>query len=135
MNEGGKFIVAEPEKLSTEHILRISNEETRRLAIEKFGWDQFIAEANCPMLDSRTNDIDNTIEMLMGPPPADTDNGRWRNRQNRMVLFCRSTGRRYFLGVPADVTSCESAQSWMADSGTHERLEYASKPMRLLGAS
>lgn len=137
MDEGGRRIVEQPEQLSTEHIMRIRNEETRRLAIEKFGWDRFIAEADCPVIDRRRNDIDNTIEMLVGPPRVETARDEWlrRRQQNRMVLFCRSTGRRYFLGVPGDVNTCEAAQNWMADSGVETRLPYAKHPMRLLGAS
>jgi hypothetical protein len=131
LNECGKRIVAEPHKLSTAHILEINNEETRRVAIEKFGWDRFIAEADCPVIDRRVNDIDNTIEMLVGPPRADEG----RARQNRMVLFCRSTGRRYFLGVPRNVESCEAAQTWMSDSGSNPLIPYSAMPMRLVGAS
>ena len=140
MEEGGKYIVETPNKLSTDHILRIRNEETRRLAIEKFGWDKFIVEADCPVLDRRTNDVDNTVEMLVGPPRSEmrdnTDAGRWRPAgQKRMVLFCRSTGRRYFLSVPSEVTTCEAAQHWMANVRVEGNVSYASKPMRLLGAS
>jgi hypothetical protein len=131
MDEGGRTIVEEPQKLSTQHILKIRNEETRRLAIEKFGWDRFIAEADCPVLDRRVNDIDNTIEMLVGPPNSDAQT----SRQNRMVLFCRSTGRRYFLGVPRNISSCVEAQAWMADSGNTTRVPYAANPIRLVGAS
>jgi hypothetical protein len=132
LNECGKRIVAEPEKLSTAHILEINNEETRRVAIEKFGWDRFIAEANCPVIDRRVNDIDNTIEMLVGAPRSDEGP---QLRQNRMVLFCRSTGRRYFLGVPRNIESCEAAQTWMSDSGSNPLIPYSAMPMRLVGAS
>jgi len=142
MEEGGRYIVETPNKLTTEHILRINNEETRRLAIENFGWDKFIVEADCPVLDRRMNDIDNTIEMLVGAPSSrsSADDVRWpRSQQNRMVLFCRSTGRRYFLSVPSEIQTCSDAQAWMAndgtDSDTRSLIPYASKPMRLLGAS
>jgi hypothetical protein len=136
MEEGGKYIVEAPTRLTTEHILRINNEETRRLAIESFGWDRFIAEAQCPVLDRRVNDIDNTIEMLVGAPAAETaDDNRWRRGPHRMVLFCRSTGRRYFLSVPNDIEKCEEAQAWMANSEIRSTIPYASRPMRLLGAS
>ena len=131
LDECGKRIVIESDKLSTAHILNISNEETRRVAIEKFGWDRFIAEADCPVIDRRVNDIDNTIEMLVGAPRSDEG----RSRQNRMVLFCRSTGRRYFLGVPQDVATCEAAQMWMSDSGSNPLIPYSAMPMRLVGAS
>jgi Zn ribbon nucleic-acid-binding protein len=132
MNECGRMIVERNEQLSTTHIMRIRNEETRRLAIERFGWDRFIAEANCPVLDRRINDIDNTTEMLVGPPQHDDNVSR---RQNRMVLFCRSTGRRYFIGVPNDILSCEAAQAWMANSGNMPSVAYASQPIRVIGAS
>lgn len=142
MDEGGRYIVEAPKLLTTEHILRISSEETRRLAIEKFGWDKFIVEADCPVLDRRTNDIDNTIEMLVGSPREFADmriRGFRQPSQNRMVLFCRSTGRRYFLSVPSTIQTCSDAQAWMAnddvDSDVRPLVPYASKPMRLLGAS
>ncbi|NBT75134.1 MAG: hypothetical protein EBT15_04035 [Betaproteobacteria bacterium] len=131
MNEGGRKIVERPEQLTTAHIMRIRNEETRRLAIERFGWDRFIAEADCPVLDSRVNDIDNTTEMLVGPPRGQEN----RTGQNRMVLFCRSTGRRYFISVPRDISTCAEAQSWMADAGTTARVPYAANPVRVIGAS
>ena len=137
MDEAGRTIVVDSHRLTTQHILQIRNEETRRLAIEKFGWDRFIAEADCPVLDRRVNDVDNTIEMLVGPPQSDTAT----DRQNRMVLFCRSTGRRYFLGVPRQLTTCEEAQAWMANAGNDdvpqnvEAISYAATLIRLVGAS
>lgn len=136
MDEGGKRIVMEPHKLNTAQILQIRNEETRRLAIERFGWEKFIAEADCPVLDQRRNDVDNTVEMLVGPPRQVAD----RNTSviagpNRMVLFCRSTGRQYFLSVPRDIQSCAEAQAWMANSGSSPSLSYAASPIRVVGAS
>jgi len=134
MDECGKRIVMEPHKLTTSQILQIRNEETRRLAIERFGWEKFIAEADCPVLDQRRNDVDNTIEMLVGPPRQTNDSSAMIG-PNRMVLFCRSTGRQYFLSVPRDVTSCAEAQAWMANSGSSPALSYAASPIRVVGAS
>jgi hypothetical protein len=134
LDEGGKEIITSPQTLTTEKILDISNEETRRVAIDRFGWEKFLSEADCPVIDRRQNDIDNTIEILVGSPAREAHD--WR-RTNRMILFCRSTGRRYFLTVPADTTSCAEAQHWMADSNRIEssRVPYASHEMRLVGAS
>lgn len=134
MDECGKRIVMEPHKLNTAQILQMRNEETRRLAIEKYGWEKFIAEADCPVLDQRRNDVDNTIEMLVGPPQR-TNDSTVSFGPNRMVLFCRSTGRQYFLSVPRDITSCAEAQAWMADSGSSLTLPYAASPIRVVGAS
>lgn len=132
MEEYGKTIVTAPENLSLQKILQIRNQETRRLAIDAFGWDRFIVEADCPILDRRQNDIDNTIEMLVGPPQAEQAAG---STASYVMLFCRSTGRRYFLAVPRDVNTCDDAQRWMANSGANTSLSYANKPMRLVGAS
>jgi hypothetical protein len=131
LNESGQLIVTRPEVLTTQRILEIRNEETRRVAIERFGWDRFIVEAGCPVLDRRENEVDNTIEMLVGPPAA--EDARFNAR--RMVLFCRSTGRRYFLTVPNDVENCEQAQAWLSGGATEGKVSYANKPIRLVGAS
>lgn len=134
LDECGKRIVMEPHKLNTAQILQIRNEETRRLAIEKYGWEKFIAEADCPVLDQRRNDVDNTIEMLVGPP-RQTNDSTANFGPNRMVLFCRSTGRQYFLSVPRNIASCAEAQEWMANSGSTPSLPYAASPIRVVGAS
>lgn len=133
MDECGKRIVMEPHKLNTTQILQMRNEETRRLAIEGFGWEKFIAEADCPVLDQRRNDVDNTVEMLVGPPRQASDQAF--SGPNRIVLFCRSTGRQYFLSVPRDISSCAEAQTWMANSGSSLTLSYAASPIRVVGAS
>jgi len=136
MDEGGKRIVMEPHTLNTTQILQIRNEETRRLAIEKFGWEKFIAEADCPILDQRRNAVDNTIEMLVGPPnAAQAVNGSVSAGPNRMVLFCRSTGRQYFLSVPRNILSCAEAQAWMANANSISAIPYAAAPIRVVGAS
>jgi hypothetical protein len=134
LDEGGKTIITAPEKLTTDRILDIANEETKRVAIERYGWEKFLAEANCPVLDRRQNDIDNTIEILVGPPAKEATN--WQ-RTNRMILFCRSTGRRYLLNVPNDTTTCQEAQNWMANANRIDSssVPYASHEMRLVGAS
>jgi hypothetical protein len=134
LSEGGRDIVEHPDRLTTAKILLIRNQETRRIAIERFGWDRFLVEANCPILDRRQNDVDNTIEMLVGPPEADAANGI---TTQYMMLFCRSTGRRYFLAVPRDIANCEQAQNWMANSGniSSHLLPHANKRIRLVGAS
>lgn len=135
VDEFGRQIVTEPERLSIKQILAIDNEETRRVAIDRYGWDRFITEADCLVLDRRENDVDNTIEMLVGMPVIPSRG--WSRPSNKMVLFCRSTGRRYFLSVPNDITTCEGAQNWMSNSGTleHNAVPYANNRIRLVGAS
>lgn len=132
IDEYGATIVDNPRDLTTQKILQIRNQETRRLAITAFGWERFLVEAECPILDQRQNDVDNTIEMLVGPPTIEANDG---SRAAYVMLFCRSTGRRYFLAVPRDVATCEEAQNWMANAGTNLSLPYAKQPIRLVGAS
>jgi hypothetical protein len=36
------------------------------------------------------------------------------NGQQRFVCVDPSTGRRYALGVPREITNCEEAQRWMS---------------------
>lgn len=128
MNEYGNTIVEKPQALTSANILHIRNEETRRLAIDKFGWDKFLAETDCQILDRRENEIDNTIEMLVSAPSAVSGAAS-------MVLFCRSTGRRYFIGVPRGIDTCEAAQNWLAAAGTTTATSYAKNPIRVIGAS
>ncbi len=129
LDEGGRIIIEKPRELSVEKILRIRNEETRRVAIDKYDLEHFIVESGCPILDHRENALDNTIEILVGPPEQE----QWGSK--RMVLFCRSTGRRYLLGVPREIESCADGQKWLAGGGADRRLPYANRELNLLGAT
>lgn len=129
LDEGGRQIVSNPRELTVQKIMNIRNEETRRLAIDKYDLEQFIVEAGCPILDHRENMLDNTIEMLIGPPETANNLSRF------MVLFCRSTGRRYLLAVPRNTETCEAGQRWMAGGGVNARVPYARHEINLLGAT
>ena len=131
--EGGKYIIEEPHKLSTDLIMRMTNEETRRAAIDRYGWDKFIVETGCPVIDKETNDIDNTREILFGA--IDRDQARVRSARRHIMLFCRSTGRRYFNAVPATVKNCGEAQEWLSGGAFNPCLDYAKHPIRVIGAS
>lgn len=113
-------IVMRPETQTTDQILNESNLEIRRIRIERFGWDRFLAEINAECIDKRDNFIENTKETLFRCEQLDS---------TVMVSHCPSTGRIYALEVPDTVATCEEAQLYL--SGGHS-LEI---PIRSIGRS
>jgi len=154
LNELGEKIVMTPEALTQVEIIKIGNEEERRVAIDRFGWGRYLQEGGGKVLDYRENWVDNTVEVLIKPPSR--GESRFDKDPLRMVLACRSTGRKYFIAVPPEkvnvgssatrfaaeddlnakhVKTCEMAQSWFANGGTCEYLPYANKELNIIGAS
>ena len=114
-------IVMRPETQTLAQIDSESNEEVRRLRIERFGWPRYIAESNADCIHSRRNDIDGTSEALV----------RLKDGSVRLLCACRSTGRVYAVGVPREVATCEQAQNWMAGGSTL----FAGRKFNVIGAS
>lgn len=143
----GEMIVKTPEKLSEKIILEIENEEERRIAIERFGWDKYLTATGAKILDCRENWVDGTVEVLVAPKDRPHNKMGWRHEQEplRMVLACRSTGRKYFLAVPnseltkrmgeAEIKTCETAQKWFSNGATTKFLPYAQHELNIVGAS
>lgn len=135
-------IVLSPETLTKDDIVAIQNEEERRVAIDRMGWNKYLTAIEAKISDSRENWVDNTYEVLI-VPPVDTSVEKWRRRNEpqRMVLSCRSTGRKYFIAVPETrdgdepIKNCADAQLWLADGATTEHLDYAKHPLNVIGAS
>jgi hypothetical protein len=143
--ERGEQIMLKPETLRAEEINALKNEEERRVAIDRVGWGKFLADNGAKVIDRRDNYVDNTSEVLIQQPKRRED--RWAPEEPlRMVLACRSTGRKYFIAVPfktdrssespADrIKNCEEAQQWLANGGVTSYLPYANKPLNIVGAS
>lgn len=153
--QGEKIIMA-PETLTIEEIDKIDNEENRRVAIDRVGWGEYLEKTGAQVLDQRENWVDNTVEILVAPGDDkikdDAGISRRRNRTEsyRMVLACRSTGRKYFLAVPnphvernwpireaneIQIKSCIDAQNWLANGSVSSDLPYAKYPLNIVGAS
>jgi hypothetical protein len=154
--QAGEKIIMAPETLTHPEITDIENEEERRIAIDRFGWGRYMQEAGGQVIDYRENWVDNTVEVLIKPPKPKRDFG---SEPLRMVLACRSTGRKYFVAVPPTkvdvhssaentfgrasetapnfelIQSCEMAQSWFANGSTCAHLPYANKELNIVGAS
>jgi uncharacterized protein DUF6745 len=97
-------IIMRPETQTVKQIKEEKNEEIRRIRIERFGWPKFLEEAKAKRRDSRKNDRDAQIEELY----------RLDDGTQRFLCIDPSTGRKYALGVPADIETCEQAQNWMS---------------------
>jgi hypothetical protein len=140
----GKYICEQPEKLTLEMIRREANEEVKRLAIDRYGWNRYLTEINAQVIDTRNNAVDNTIEALIRVPVTvmrrDWARGGWHEHeetiyQHKLVLSCRSTARQYFLAVPDSVRFCENGQSWMANGATTSNVPALSRQLNVVGAS
>jgi hypothetical protein len=157
----GEEIVMRPESLTKEMINNIQNEEERRVAIDRMGWNKYLTVIEAKIADNRENWVDNTYEVLIDPPVQPPLATGWNSREEplRMVLSCRSTGRKYFIAVPRQlahpdiasvrfvssedrklypptaVKTCEQAQKWLADGATTKHLDYAKYPINIVGAS
>lgn len=97
-------IVMRPETQTIDQIEKEENTEVRRVRIERYGWERYLTESKAEVLDTRRNDRDAQTEKLY----------RLKTGGTRFVCTDPSTGRRYSLGVPVDVTTCEQAQHWMS---------------------
>jgi hypothetical protein len=104
----GKEIVTEPEKLTVHMLQSINNEETRRIAIERLGWEKYLNTIEAKVIDKSENWVDNTVEALIQPPPSQN---KWERVPLRMLLACRSTARKYFIAVPQEVEANITAKN------------------------
>lgn len=97
-------IVMAPETQTIAQIELETNEEVRRLRIERLGWDRYLAASGSKLLDERENVVDGTLEALLETPQ------HWRI----LLGTCCTTGRMYAMRVSSDVQTCEQAQAFRA---------------------
>ncbi|GAB3835912.1 DUF6745 domain-containing protein [Dactylosporangium cerinum] len=100
--------------LSTEEILREPNAEVRRCAIERRGWDRFVADAGLAQIGPPADDPGNPGQTLT---LHDVPSGIFTNHVR--VLLCTNgtverdgTRRRFGLTVPADCGDPITAAAW-----------------------
>lgn len=97
-------VVMSPKSQTIQEIESESNSEVQRIRIERFGWEKYLNGVHAVIVEQRINDRDCQAERLY----------RMANGQQRFVCIDPSTGRQYALGVPREITNCESAQQWMS---------------------
>lgn len=110
-----KKIVLAPETVTLDEIEKEQNEEVKRIMINRWGgrdesgelksnivgWSRYINESGATTLDTRMNEVEKTMELLV------------RTKSSNMTMFvthCPSTGRQYALEVPNTVKTCKDAQ-------------------------
>jgi hypothetical protein len=107
-------IVMSPETLTIDQIHAEQNADIQAIMINRFGWTQYLKETNAELLDSRKNEIENTIEVLYNTEKF----GR------RLVCTC-PTGRVFVKGLPADgADTCEEAQGWLSGYSRSSREKF-----------
>jgi hypothetical protein len=103
-DEHGEQIIMRPETQTIEQIEKEDNQEVKRIRIERFGWDNYIAICGAVPVDVRCNERDQQQEELFA----------LKDGSKRVRVIDPSTGRRYVLGVPREINTCEQAQNWMS---------------------
>lgn len=110
-----KQLVLYPEQQTITQINAELNSDVRALRIQRYGWPRYLKQINAKCVDTRTNDIEGTIEALY-------EDRRGSFGSRRLITTC-PTGRVFAMGVPSEIETCEQAQNWLAGD----------KPFRVLG--
>lgn len=98
-------IVMRPHTLTIDQINSEINSDIQSIMIERFGWVRFIEETNAVLVDSRKNEVENTLEALYNTNEFGM----------RLVVTC-PTGRVFVKGIPANgINKCEEAQRWLGN--------------------
>ncbi len=108
-------IAFRPHELGIGEILAERNAERRRVMLERFGFEAFMAAAAAEELDA---DRDPGGERRLLRVPLEND-----EPLVCVSVACPSTGRRYFLRVPPTMTTCHQAVAWTA--GFDDPADYA----------
>lgn len=98
-------IVMQPETQTLQQIEGENNQEVKRIRIERYGWTRYLDESGAEIVHQERNDRDAQFEKLY----------RLADGQQRFVCIDPSTARKYALGVPREVQTCEQARLWMSN--------------------
>jgi hypothetical protein len=99
-------IAFRPGTLDVGEILAETNAERRRVMMERFGLDRFMAEADAQVLDE-DRDAGGKRRLLRIELPGDEP-------LVCVSVVCPSTFRQFMLRVPPAVTTCRQAVAWTA---------------------
>lgn len=102
-------IVMAPQTLTVKEIKKESNNEMKRIMIERFGVSEYLAQTKAAVLDKDQLGLEGSAPRVL---LEDSEGFRW--------LMCSdgSTGRVYFLPAPNDAKTCREAHE--AISGISE---------------
>lgn len=96
-------IVMRPETQTVEQINKETNEEIRRIRINRFGWDNYLQQSGATVLEVAM-DCEGYKQSLM----------KTSNNMTVLCVACPSTGRVYSLEVASEITTCQAAQDYLA---------------------
>jgi len=99
-------IAFRPETITVAEVLDERNAERRRVLLERFGFERFMAEARAAVVD-RDRDAGGERQLLRLNLEGDED-------LVCVAVSCPSTGRRYLLRVPPAMRTCRQAVAWTA---------------------
>jgi hypothetical protein len=109
-------IVMQPSTLTIEQIHSESNADIQAIMVDRYGWENYVEKTGCELLDSRHNDIENTVEAL------------YNTERFGLRLFCTCpTGRVFVKGVNRDEVThktCEAAQNWLSGYSLDTRKKF-----------
>lgn len=105
-------VVMRPETLTIEQIHSETNADLMSIMCDRFGWPRYIKETKSKLIDTRKNEVENTIESLF----------QTKKFGKRLMVTC-PTGRVFVKGLPNSnkIKTCEQAQYWL---GNDEAMEY-----------
>lgn len=106
------MIAFEPEKITSQAVMKESNIELRRVMLERMGYEAFFREAQAKQLD---RDVDpGGVRRLLRVEFKDTN--RWQQDEPVVCLsvICPSTARHYIIRVPPNMKTCHQAAAWVA---------------------
>jgi hypothetical protein len=108
-------IAFHPDQIQVQEIFAQRNAEVRRVMLVRVGWERFFREAK-PKIRHRDRDPGGERRLF---------HVSFRDREDLLVLNvnCPSTGRSYFVRVPAHVATCHQAAAWIAGFDDAERYE------------
>jgi hypothetical protein len=99
-------IAFRPESLSANEVLTERNLETRRVMIERVGYDRLFGESDTVVVDAdRDAGGERVLRRLAVPRDEDV---------TCLSVRCPSTGREYVLRVPPGMRTCRQAAAWLA---------------------
>jgi hypothetical protein len=98
------YAVVAPKMITVDEIKSESNEEVRRVLIERFGWPKYLTETKAKRVHRRYNERDAQWEDLY----------KLGDGTQRFLVNDPSTGRKYALGCPSEIVTCEQAQAFVS---------------------
>ena len=99
-------VIFAPETMTAAEILAEPNAEVRRVMLDRFGLERFLAGCNSTVRDE-DQDPGGQRQLIAVDLPGD-------EALVCVIILCPSTGRRYMVRVPPATQTCHEAIAWTA---------------------